>query len=99
MREFRNLAFGVFQVPPQDTERIESVAPEAEYRSIDTAVGYHNEKGVGKAIASSGLPREEIFVTTKLWKSFELSDQDVAAITALDTGRRDRCRPATFALA
>jgi 2,5-diketo-D-gluconate reductase A len=63
------IGFGVFQVPPEHTERVVSVALEAGYRSIDTAAAYHNEHGVGRAIAASGLPREEIFVTTKLWNS------------------------------
>ena len=63
------IGFGVFQVPPEHTERVVSIALEAGYRSIDTAAAYHNEHGVGRAIAASGLPREEIFVTTKLWNS------------------------------
>jgi 2,5-diketo-D-gluconate reductase A len=63
------IGFGVFQVPPEHTERLVSIALEAGYRSIDTAAAYHNEHGVGRAIAASGLPREEIFVTTKLWNS------------------------------
>ncbi len=63
------LGFGVFQVPPQDTERAVSEALEAGYRHIDTAAAYRNEAGVGRAIAASGLAREEIFVTTKLWNS------------------------------
>ena len=60
------LGFGVFQVPPEDTQRIVEDALEAGYRHIDTAAAYRNEAGVGAAIAASGLPREEIFVTTKL---------------------------------
>jgi 2,5-diketo-D-gluconate reductase A len=61
------LGFGVFQVPPEDTEAVVSQALEAGYRHIDTAAAYRNEAGVGRAIAASGLPREELFVTTKLW--------------------------------
>lgn len=63
------LGFGVFQVPPEEAERVVSVALEAGYRSIDTAAAYRNEEGVGRAIAASGLPRGEIFVTTKVWNS------------------------------
>ncbi|MCU1517488.1 MAG: aldo/keto reductase [Pseudarthrobacter sp.] len=60
------LGFGVFQVPPEDTQRIVEDALAAGYRHIDTAAGYRNEAGVGAAIAASGIPREEIFITTKL---------------------------------
>jgi 2,5-diketo-D-gluconate reductase A len=60
------LGFGVFQVPPEDTQRIVEEALEAGYRHIDTAAAYRNEAGVGAAIAASGVPREEIFITTKL---------------------------------
>ncbi len=62
------LGFGVFEVP-EGEEVIQSVlwALEAGYRSIDTAKIYRNEEGVGKAIKQSGVPREEIFVTTKVW--------------------------------
>ena len=67
--EIPQLGFGVFQVPPDDTENVVEQALEIGYRHIDTAAAYRNEKGVGKAVASSGIPREEIFVTTKLWNS------------------------------
>jgi 2,5-diketo-D-gluconate reductase A len=60
------LGFGVFQVPEEDTQRIVEDALETGYRHIDTAAAYRNETGVGAAIAASGIPREEIFVTTKL---------------------------------
>jgi 2,5-diketo-D-gluconate reductase A len=60
------LGFGVFQVPPAETQRIVEDALQAGYRHIDTAAAYRNEAGVGAAIAASGIPREEIFVTTKL---------------------------------
>jgi diketogulonate reductase-like aldo/keto reductase len=63
------LGFGVFQIPAGDTEQVVSQALEAGYRHIDTAAIYGNEEGVGAAIRSSGLPREEIFVTTKLWNA------------------------------
>ncbi|AGF73235.1 aldo/keto reductase [Corynebacterium halotolerans] len=61
------LGFGVFQVDPDETERVVSEALEAGYRHIDTAAVYGNEEGVGRAIAKSGLDRDELFVTTKLW--------------------------------
>jgi diketogulonate reductase-like aldo/keto reductase len=60
------LGFGVFQVPPEDTQRIVEDALKAGYRHIDTAAAYRNETGVGAAVAACGIPREEIFVTTKL---------------------------------
>ena len=60
------LGFGVFQVPPEDTQRLVEEALEAGYRHIDTAAAYRNEAGVGAAIAASGLPREDLFITTKL---------------------------------
>jgi 2,5-diketo-D-gluconate reductase A len=60
------LGFGVFQVPPEDTQRIVEDALDAGYRHIDTAAAYRNEAGVGAALAASGIPREEIFITTKL---------------------------------
>jgi 2,5-diketo-D-gluconate reductase A len=65
--EIPQLGFGVFQVPPQDTADIVSRALEAGYRHIDTAAAYGNEAGVGQAIRASGLPRDEVFVTTKLF--------------------------------
>jgi diketogulonate reductase-like aldo/keto reductase len=60
------LGFGVFQVPPGETQRVVEDALEAGYRHLDTAAAYRNEAGVGAAIAASGIPREELFVTTKL---------------------------------
>jgi 2,5-diketo-D-gluconate reductase A len=61
-------------VPAEDTERAVGVALEAGYRHIDTAEAYRNEKGVGRALAASGLPREELFITTKLWNSHQGRD-------------------------
>jgi 2,5-diketo-D-gluconate reductase A len=61
------LGFGVFQVPPDQTEAAVGAALEAGYRSLDTAAAYLNEREVGRAIKASGIPREELFVTTKLW--------------------------------
>ncbi|MFD3872746.1 aldo/keto reductase [Streptomyces sp. NPDC058623] len=63
------LGFGVYQIPPEETERAVGDALAAGYRSLDTAAAYGNEEAVGRAIASSGIPREDLFVTTKLWVS------------------------------
>ena len=68
-RTIPQLGFGVFKVDPDETERIVTDALEVGYRHIDTAAVYGNEAGVGRAIARSGIPREELFVTTKLWNS------------------------------
>lgn len=72
------LGFGVFKVDADLTERVVSDALEVGYRHIDTAAIYGNEVGVGRAIAASGIPRDELFVTTKLWNS------DQGAQSALD---------------
>ncbi len=61
------LGYGVYQTPPEDTERCVLDAIEIGYRSIDTAQAYYNEEGVGAAITKCGLPREELFITTKIW--------------------------------
>jgi 2,5-diketo-D-gluconate reductase A len=63
------LGFGVFQVPNDETEAAVLTALEVGYRGIDTAKVYGNEEGVGAALAKSGIPRNELFVTTKLWNS------------------------------
>ncbi|MFC8596873.1 aldo/keto reductase [Isoptericola sp. NPDC057191] len=66
-RTMPQLGFGVFQVPDADTTAAVSTALESGYRSIDTAAVYGNERGVGRALAESGVARDELFVTTKLW--------------------------------
>jgi len=63
------LGFGVFQTPVEETKRIVLDAIEIGYRSFDTAQIYGNEAGVGEAILESGIPREEFFITTKVWIS------------------------------
>ena len=63
------LGFGVFKVDPDATERIVSDALEVGYRHIDTAAIYGNEAGVGRAIAASGIPRDELYITTKLYNN------------------------------
>jgi len=60
------LGFGVFQVPLEETSAAVTTALEAGYRSIDTAAMYGNEEGVARALAGSGLPRDDLFITTKL---------------------------------
>lgn len=59
--------YGVFQIDPEETERCVLEALAAGYRSLDTAATYGNEEGVGKAIKKSGVAREDIFLTSKLW--------------------------------
>ena len=68
------LGFGVFLVPPTDTERTVLAAFEAGYRHIDTAQMYDNEAGVGAAIKASGIPRDELYITTKLSNAFHRPD-------------------------
>jgi 2,5-diketo-D-gluconate reductase A len=69
------IGFGVYQIPKEDTKRCVLDALEVGYRSIDTAAAYFNEREVGEAIRESGLPRESVFVTTKLWvQDYEYDD-------------------------
>ena len=63
------LGYGVFQISAEDTERCVLDAISVGYRSIDTAQGYFNEEGVGEAIGKCGVPRDELFLTTKIWIS------------------------------
>ena len=63
------LGFGVYQTPIDETKHAVLDAIEVGYRSFDTAQAYQNEEGVGQAIKESGLPREEFFITTKIWIS------------------------------
>lgn len=72
------LGYGVFQVPPDETKDAVLTAFEVGYRHIDTAQGYGNEQGVGDALAASGLPRDEVFVTSKLNNS-NLTPEDAMA--------------------
>lgn len=74
------LGYGVFKVPPADTERAVTEAFEVGYRHIDTAAIYGNEEGVGAAIAASGIPRSELFITTKLWNDRHDGEEPHAAI-------------------
>ncbi|MBY0376538.1 aldo/keto reductase [Patescibacteria group bacterium] len=80
------IGFGVFRIPDgQEVETAIKIALEAGYRSIDTAMIYKNEIGTGKAIKESGIPRKEIFVTTKLWNTDQGYENTLKAIdTSLD---------------
>jgi len=80
--EMPQLGFGVFQVPDAETTEAVATALEAGYRSIDTAAVYGNEAGVGRAIAESGIARDELFVTTKLWNTDQGFDAALAACDA-----------------
>lgn len=74
------LGYGVYQTPPMDTKRCVLDAIEIGYRSIDTAQAYNNETGVGAALTACGLPREEFFLTTKVWISNAGYDKAKASI-------------------
>lgn len=77
--EMPQLGFGVFQVAPELTQKVVEEALAAGYRHIDTAAAYRNERGVGAALAATGIPRGEIFVTTKLWNSDQGFDSTLRA--------------------
>ena len=83
------LGFGVYQTPPEDTERCVTQALEEGYRLIDTAQAYGNEEGVGAAVRNSDIPRDEIFITSKIWVSNMNYERAAASIdetlTKLDT--------------
>ena len=76
--EIPQLGFGVFQVPPEDTQQVVEEALASGYRHVDTAGAYRNEAGVGAAIAAAGLG-EDVFVTTKLWNSEQGYDSTLRA--------------------
>lgn len=79
------VGFGVFQIPPVDAQRMTEAAIAAGYRHIDTAAGYQNEEGVGAGVIQSGLPRDEVFVTTKLWNADQGYEN---ALAAYETSRK-----------
>ena len=76
------LGFGVWQVPPEQTAEVVLRALQAGYRHIDTAAGYGNEAGVGDALRASQIPREDVFITTKLANSEHGRDKTLAAFDA-----------------
>jgi 2,5-diketo-D-gluconate reductase A len=76
------LGFGVFQVPPKETEVAVAEALSAGYRHIDTAAAYRNEGGVGQALHASGIDRDELFITTKCWNDDQGYEQAKRACRA-----------------
>jgi len=76
------LGLGVWRANDEEAEHAVSMAINAGYRLIDTATVYQNEQGVGRAIAASSVPREELFITTKLWNSDQGYDQTLRAFDA-----------------
>jgi 2,5-diketo-D-gluconate reductase A len=78
-RSIPQLGFGVFQIPQDETEKAVTTALQEGYRLIDTAQGYQNEEGVGAALAASDVPRDEVFVTTKLTNSEQGYDSTMSA--------------------
>ncbi|MFB2598389.1 aldo/keto reductase [Herbiconiux sp. P17] len=74
--EIPQLGFGVFRVDPEKTNRIVRDALDVGYRHLDTAKIYQNEEGVGHAVVESGIARDELFLTTKLWNSDQTNAQD-----------------------
>jgi 2,5-diketo-D-gluconate reductase A len=80
--EIPQLGFGVFQVPPKHTAEVTTRALLAGYRHIDTAAAYRNEAAVGQAVRASGLPREEVFVTTKCFNDDHGFEQAKRALRA-----------------
>ncbi len=80
------LGFGVFQVPSDETAQVVGTALQTGYRSIDTARAYGNERAVGEAVRSSGIPRDQLFLTTKLWNTSHGYD---AALKAFDKSASD----------
>ncbi|MFF3244863.1 aldo/keto reductase [Streptomyces sp. NPDC002870] len=76
------LGFGVWQVADDEAAKAVATALESGYRSIDTAAIYANEEGTGRGVAASGVPREELFITTKLWNSDQGYDSTMRAFDA-----------------
>ena len=74
------LGYGVFKVAPQECERCVSDALNVGYRLIDTAQAYFNEEGVGNAVSKSGIPRQDIFLVTKVWISNAGEEKAAASI-------------------
>ena len=77
-----SIGFGVWQVPDDEVEAAVTTALEAGYRHVDTARLYGNEEGVGRALAASDVPREDVFVTTKVWNDDHGRDATLAAFDA-----------------
>lgn len=74
------LGYGTYKIPdPEEAYRVVCAAIKAGYRHIDTAAFYKNESGVGRAVRDSGLPREELFITSKVWKTEDTYDKVMTA--------------------
>jgi 2,5-diketo-D-gluconate reductase A len=80
--EIPQVGFGVWRVPPQQTREVVSAALDAGYRHIDTAKLYRNEEGVGEAVRKSGLDRDRVFVTSKVWNDDQGYDATLRAFDA-----------------
>jgi 2,5-diketo-D-gluconate reductase A len=76
------VGLGVWQTPPEDTERAAATALDAGYRHIDTAAAYGNEREVGHAVDKSGLAREDVYLVTKLWNADQGYDSTLTAFDA-----------------
>jgi 2,5-diketo-D-gluconate reductase A len=76
------VGLGVWQTPQEDTERAAATALGAGYRHIDTAAAYGNEREVGRAVSKSGLPRDDVYLTTKLWNADHGYESTLAAFEA-----------------
>src|ERR1700742_2560094 len=76
------IGFGVFKIAPADTEQAVGTALRAGYRHIDTAAMYKNERETGRAVAESGVPRDELYLVTKLWNADQGYDSTLAAFDA-----------------
>jgi 2,5-diketo-D-gluconate reductase A len=76
------VGFGVFQIKPEDVERAVGAALQAGYRHIDTAAAYQNERETGRAVADSGIPRDQLYVVTKLWNADQGYDSTLKAFDA-----------------
>ncbi len=91
--EIPQIGFGVFLVPDDETEAAVASALDIGYRHIDTAAVYGNERSVGRAVAASGLAREDVFVTSKCWNSDQGYDEALdacrASLDSLGTGYLD----------
>ena len=82
------ISYGVYQVTPEECERCVSDAISVGYRSIDTAQAYHNEEGVGNAISKCGVPRDELFITTKVWISNDFLKSCISKEVVPSFGKR-----------
>lgn len=80
--EIPQLGYGVFKIPPDDTRKVVLAALDAGYRHVDTARLYRNETGVGEAVRESGLDRDEVFVTSKVWNDDHGYDSALRAFDA-----------------